>query len=51
MFDHLTKTSIINFKEVTVDRINYIGCESNISITRQKYYVLSFNEPKPPRET
>ena len=37
MFDYLTKTSIINLKEITVDSMNCFGWESNLSITPQKY--------------
>ena len=36
MFDYLTKTSIINLKEFTVNTINCIVWESNISIRTQK---------------
>ena len=36
MFDYLTKTSIINLKEFTVNSINCIVWESNLSIRTQK---------------
>ena len=36
MFDYLTKTSIINLKELTVNSINCIVWESNLSIRTQK---------------
>ena len=49
MFDYLTKTSIINLKEFTVDSIDNIGRESNLSIRPQKYCLHSFNEHKPVR--
>ena len=32
MFDYLTKTSVINLKEFTVDSINGVGWESILSI-------------------
>ena len=51
MFDYLTKTSIINLKEFTVDSINFIDWESNLSIRPQKYCLHSFNEHKPVKET
>ena len=35
MFYYLTKISIINLKEFTVDSINYLGWESNLSIRAQ----------------
>ena len=51
MFDYLTKPSLINLKEFTVDSINYIGWESNPSIRPQKSCLHSFNEHKPVRQT
>ena len=51
MFDYLTKTSIINLREFTVDSINYFVWESNPSIRPQKYCMHSFNEYKPVRKT
>ena len=51
MFDHLTKTSIINLKEFTVDSINCIRWESNLSIIPQRYCLHNFNEYKPVRKT
>ena len=50
MFDYLTKTSIINFKELTVDSVNCFGWESNPYIRIQKYCLHSFNEYKPVRK-
>ena len=38
MFDYLTKTSIINLKEFTVDSINYLGWESNLSIRPSRFF-------------
>ena len=35
MFYYLTKMSIINLKEFTVNSINYLGWESNLSIRAQ----------------
>ena len=49
-FDNLTKTSIINLMEFTVDSKGYIGWESNLSIIRQKYCLRSFSEHKTVRE-
>ena len=50
MFDYLTKTSIINLKELTVDSVNCFGWESNPYIRIQKYCLHSFNEYKPVRK-
>ena len=51
MFDLLTKTSIINLKKLTVESINCISWESNLSIRPQEYCLYSVNEHKPVRET
>ena len=51
MFNYLTKTSIINLKEFTVDSINCFGCESIPYIRPQKYCLDSFNEYKPVSKT
>ena len=51
MFAYLTKNSVINLKEFTVDSINCIGWESNLSIRLQKCCLHSFNERKVVRET
>ena len=50
MFDYLTKTSTINLKQFTVDSINCIGWESNLSVRPQKHSLHSFNEHKSMRE-
>ena len=51
IFDYLTKTSIINLREFTVDSINFLGWEWNLSIRPQKCCIYSFNEHKPVRES
>ena len=51
MFVYLTKTLIINLKESTVDSINCIDWEWNLSIRPQKYCLHSFNEFKSVRKT
>ena len=51
MFDHLSKTLIINLKQFTVDSIIWIAWESNRSIRPRKYCLRSLNEHKPVRET
>ena len=44
MFDYLTKTSFINLKQFTVDSINYIGWELNLSIRpKNTVYTVSMN--------
>ena len=48
---YLTKTSIINLKEFTVDSINCFCWESNPSIGPQKYSLDSFNEYQPVGKT
>ena len=50
IFNYLTKTSIINLMEFTVDSKNYIGWESNLSIIPQKYRLRNFSEHKIVRE-
>ena len=51
MFDYLTKTSIINLKEFTVNSIKCIVWESDLSMRTQKYCLPCFKEHKPVRET
>ena len=50
MFDYLTKTSIINLKEFTVDNVNYLGWELNLFSSLQKYSLQTLNEHKPVRQ-
>ena len=38
MSDYLTKTSIINLKDFTVDSIDYLGWESNFSIRLSRFF-------------
>ena len=40
IFDDLTKTSVINLKEFTVDSIKYPGWESNFSIRPPRFFKI-----------
>ena len=51
MFDYLTKTSTNNLKQFSVDSINCIDWESNLSLRPQEYCLHNLNEHKPVRET
>ena len=43
-FDYLTKTSIINLKEVIVESINYLGWELNLSIRPLRFFLNTFKK-------
>ena len=45
IFNYLTKTSIINFKEFNVKSINYLGSESNLSIRPPRFFKYCLKVP------